>query len=208
MQGRGGGRRRRRSHVLTSSAVLRTKLAREALDASRGRTRLRRASHPLATSEAEFEEQQHGALKHHRRRFVRQFPWIVVTLTCQIFFLVRLSVSYFDDNDVTALMTKYGAPLNSDPWTWAQGLWWEDWFPQVLRECRQALARYYHGDQLRALIGSSIPEGGFKDEERSVKKVTKKVEKEDVVELRTTSPCEGDLKSWEEEVGTNIWPPQ
>ena len=107
-------------------------------------------------------------------------------------------------------MTKYGAVANSDPWSWTQHLWWEVWFPEVLLECRRALAQYYHGDQLQALIGSSIPEGGFEKERERERNGRERVrrkggekerEKEEVIELRTTSPCAGDCGSWEEEVG-------
>ena len=107
-------------------------------------------------------------------------------------------------------MAKYGAPLTSDPWKWAQHLWWEVWFPEALQECRQALAQYYHGDQLRALIGSSIPEGGFgresEDEGRGREEGAER--EEEVIELETTSQCEGDLGSWEEEVGNQNLAPK
>ena len=101
-------------------------------------------------------------------------------------------------------MPKYGIPVTSDLWSWAQELWWGVWFPEVLLDCRRALSRYYHGDQLRALIGSSIPEGGFEGGCEGVRvggvREDKKEREEEVIELEQTCPCEGDLREWEDEV--------
>ena len=77
-------------------------------------------------------------------------------------------------------------------------------------ECRRALSQYYRGDQLRALIGSSMPEGKFplqrwkmvqhegREERREERREAREGREE--VELQTTIPCEGDTTVWEEEV--------
>ena len=103
-------------------------------------------------------------------------------------------------------MSTYNAPLNSDPWQWAQHLWWEVWFPETLKECRQALSQYYHGNQLYALI---IPEGGFNNEGPPVIKIEKKKKSRvgevggacnEIIELEMTSSCPGNITDWENKV--------
>ena len=73
--------------------------------------------------------------------------------------------------DFRALMFSQGANLETmDPYKWAYDIWWDKWFPEVLRECREAVTELYTG---RTPLGIQEKAKVRRQEEDGTQKVTK-----------------------------------
>ncbi len=161
---KGGATGRTRTLRRTRSALFRAQQARELLSQA-PRQLQRSCSFPLFKGELTKLSKQEPSEDYHRTR--------------------RLSEP--SSKDFLALMLSRGASADADPNEWAYKLWWDEWFPEVLQECRVAVAEVCSGRELIAILGDSAKSAKLQLVQKQHGKPRQVVERGDVAQGREQS---------------------
>ncbi|XP_064400384.1 uncharacterized protein LOC135346636 isoform X3 [Halichondria panicea] len=119
----------------TKSAQIRAEQAREQLSQP-SRTSARRGSFPLDHYDLHHIYSQQNIYNKQAATYKTPF--------------CHLSLPDLTDERFDQMMLSQGAnPGTDDPFKWAYGVWWDRWFPEVLKECREAVGELYSGHNIK-----------------------------------------------------------
>lgn len=167
---KGGATGRSRTLRRTRSALFRAQQARELLSQA-PRPLQRSCSFPLFINELRKVTAEKPVEDYHRQR--RQ--------------------SEPSRKDFLAFMKSRGASVDADPSEWAYALWWDKWFPEVLQECRTAVAEVCSARERLAILGDSAPSADRRAAKKKRRRKTEQIierKQEPEQSIETTRPPE------------------